>query len=77
MRLIVNGERVMDIAGYINQGEDKILIYYGDVTSPLISDYVGAISEDACIYSGTCPERGVPPPENCGLTCEVADLFQE
>lgn len=74
VRLIVNGERVMDIKSYVIAEEDKILVYYGDITSPNIREYITNISEEACIYSGTCPERGVPPPENCGLTCEVTDF---
>lgn len=73
--LIVNGERVMDVTHYIPAEEDRILLYYGDATNPNIRDYVGGITDLACMYSGTCPERGTPPTEGCGLTCEVSDFI--
>lgn len=73
LMLIVKGELVPDITSYIFAEEDEILLYFGDPTNPRIGEYADNVSKDACIYSGTCPERGVPPPENCGLTCEVAD----
>lgn len=74
LMLIVNGELVPDIKSYIFVEEDEILLYYGDPANPRIGEYADNITKDSCIYSGTCPERGVPPPENCGLTCDTADL---
>ncbi|MBY0537996.1 hypothetical protein K2P47_01205 [Patescibacteria group bacterium] len=75
--LIVNGERVTNITEYIFSEEDRILLYYGDATNPKIADYVAGITDLSCVYSGTCPERGTPPTESCGLTCEVADLTSD
>lgn len=72
--LIVNGERVTDITEYIFSEEDRILLYFGDATNPNITEYIAGITDLSCMYSGTCPERGTPPTESCGLTCEVADL---
>lgn len=72
--LLVNGERVTNITDYIINEEDRILLYYGDPADSNIQKYVREITEMACMYSGTCPEKGVPPTESCGLTCEVADL---
>ncbi|MES2966298.1 MAG: hypothetical protein V4668_00760 [Patescibacteria group bacterium] len=72
--LIVNGERVTNVEEYIFSEEDRILLYYGDATNPNIKDYVAGITDLSCMYSGTCPERGTPPTESCGLTCEVADI---
>jgi hypothetical protein len=72
--LIVNNERITDIVNYIFAEEDRILMYYGDPTNPNIPDYIKGVTDLACMYSGTCPERGTPPTEGCGLTCEVADL---
>ncbi len=72
--LIVNGERVTNVTDYIFSEEDRILLYYGDATNPKIKEYVAGITDLSCMYSGTCPERGTPPTESCGLTCEVADL---
>lgn len=73
LMLIVNNERTVDIENYIFAEEDRILIYYGDPTNPNIRDYTVGVTDLACVYSGTCPERGTPPTESCGLTCEVAD----
>ena len=72
--LIVNGEQVSKVTEYIFSEEDRILLYYGDPTNPNIEGYVAGITDLSCMYSGTCPERGTPPTESCGLTCEVADL---
>ncbi len=72
--LIVNGERITNITDYIIGEEDRILVYFGDPTNPNIREYVNDITDMACMYSGTCPEKGTPPTESCGLTCEVADL---
>ncbi len=76
LMLIVNNERLMDIENYIFVEEDRILIYYGDPTNPKIRDYTSGVTDLACMYSGTCPERGTPPTEGCGLTCEIADITQ-
>jgi hypothetical protein len=51
--------------------DDRILLYYGDPQNANIQSYVEEIPNDSCYYSGTCPERGIAPPENCGLTCEL------
>lgn len=67
----VNNEPITDFAQYVNQEEDKILIYYGENTSETINALMATITDDACYYSGTCPERGTPPAEGCGLTCEI------
>lgn len=74
LMLIVNNEQRPDIENYIFAEEDRILLYYGDTTNPNIRDYATGVTDLACMYSGTCPERGTPPTEGCGLTCEVAEL---
>jgi len=70
LTLLVNGTNVTEIGNYIPQEGDKILLYYGDTPSQL-STLQSQITNDACLYSGTCPERGEPPFESCGLTCEI------
>ncbi len=67
----VNGNQYSDIGQYIVNDEDRILIYYGKDDQAQIRNYMDAVSDRACIYSGTCPERGTPPPESCGLTCNI------
>lgn len=71
LKLYVNGRPKTDVTTYIIQEEDQILLYYGDPKSPDIIKYQEQITEDSCLYSGNCPERGEPPAESCGLTCEI------
>ena len=66
----VNGE-LAELATYVPDDDDRLLLYFGDPESERIAEYLEAIPDDACYYSGTCPERGVAPPESCGLTCEL------
>ncbi len=72
LMVFVNDERIEDFINHVNQEEDRILIYYGDKNdSETIKNLLLEITDKACIYSGTCPERGTAPPESCGLTCEL------
>ena len=71
LQFFVNGELTDDLANYVNQEEDRLLIFYGSPDDPIIPDLLVQISDEACIYSGTCPERGEAPPESCGVTCEL------
>jgi len=72
LMVFVNDERINEPATYVNQEEDRILIYHGDKDdNETIRTLLLGITDKACIYSGTCPERGTPPPESCGLTCEL------
>lgn len=61
------------ITEYVPVDDDRILVYYGtnDPDPEQLQSYLDAVPADACYYSGTCPERGVAPPESCGLTCEL------
>jgi len=56
---------------YVPVDDDRILLYYGNAQDENIPAYLEEIPSDSCYYSGTCPERGVAPPESCGLTCEL------
>lgn len=69
--LYVNGLIEQSPTTYIPQEGDRILLYYGDAGNRDIQSYLNAVTDEACIYSGTCPERGTPPPESCGITCEL------
>jgi protein-disulfide isomerase len=61
----VNGKKVENILSYVPQDLDRIVVGEGPIE---------AVSNDACIYSLKCPERGTPPPEECvggvGSGCE-------
>ena len=72
LMVFVNDERIDEPATYVNQEEDQILIYHGNRDdNETIRNLLLEITDKACIYSGTCPERGTAPPESCGLTCEL------
>lgn len=70
--LFVNDTLYTDpYTGYVPVDEDRVLLYYGNPDVDVILPYLDAVPDDACYYSGTCPERGVAPPESCGETCEL------
>lgn len=70
--LYVNNENYNEqIETYVPIDDDSILLYYGSPTNPDLENFKKEITDDACLYTGTCPERGTPPPEECGLTCEL------
>lgn len=71
LKLFVNKEPIKDLVNYVSKEGDQILLYYGSLDNPNLNIYLESVSNQSCIYSGTCPERGLPPPEECGLTCEL------
>lgn len=62
-RMFVNGSEIPFDPGYEFQDLDKILLVYG--AGDQFPDQWAEMSDDACLYSRTCPERGDPPAENC------------
>lgn len=72
LQLFVDGNRYTEnITAYVPTDDQAVLLYYGDGDSSTIETYLSEITDDSCLYTGTCPERGVAPPESCGLTCEL------
>jgi len=70
--LFVNNEiHSEDYAKYVPVDNDRILIYFGDIDPEKITSLINEVKNDSCYYRGTCPERGVAPPESCGLTGEL------
>ena len=73
-KLYVNGVEKGDIANYKPQDLDKIVVIQGSATDTQIKNMITSVSNDACIYSEKCPERGTSPPEECvgglGTGCE-------
>jgi|GEM_PF-4866 len=49
---------------YVFMDLDQILLTYG-ATDDQVALQLQTLSDDACLYSQTCPERGKPPVENC------------
>lgn len=63
-RMFVNGaEQPLDPA-YVFRDLDQILLTFG-ATEEQLEEQLQSLSDDACLYSQTCPERGKPPVENC------------
>ena len=75
--LFVNGNPISDIIHYQTVEKDRILLYYGDPKNPRLPEYIAGVTDESCLYSHTCPERGEPPTESCGLTCDVANIIEK
>lgn len=63
-QMFVNGQEIPWASQYVFQDLDKILLTYG-ATESQIQEQLSQLTNDACLYSKTCPERGDPPAENC------------
>ncbi|MBP9850890.1 MAG: hypothetical protein KBC47_04320 [Candidatus Peribacteraceae bacterium] len=64
VKLYVNGEEEPLGSQYVFKDEDQLLIT--DASDPTeLRKEIRMTSDDACMYSRTCPERGDPPTENC------------
>ena len=74
LKFLVNGQSNDQFGAYEFRDEDQILISYGNEGEAVIQEQISSVSDQACIYSETCPERGTPPTENCvgglGTTCD-------
>ncbi len=73
LKFYVNGKQNDEFDRYDIQDEDKILLSYGDETPEETKKQLAAVTDEACVYSLKCPEKGAPPEEaTCvGETCEV------
>lgn len=73
----VNGKENPDYDSYKPQDLDRILITFGSLTKGEIDKQIASVSDNACLFSEKCPERGKPPIENCvgglGSDCVEAD----
>lgn len=64
LRIFVNDTQIFE-SDYVTEDLDRILILYGLIgEDPSI--YLDQVSDEACIYSHKCPERGEAPFEECG-----------
>ena len=72
LMLYVNNEQFTGpLSSYIPKDLDQVLLYVGTNSNTAEAMFDPKITDKACIFSGSCPERGLPPPESCGLTCEL------
>lgn len=62
-KLYVNGKLSDKFADYAPADADRILI--SDAIGDVLTHQMTSVTNDACIYSLTCPERGKPPTESC------------
>ncbi len=70
VKLYVNGEEEPLGSLYVFADSDKLLIT--DTTEPVeLRKQIRMMSDDACLYSRLCPERGDPPTESCVADPEV------
>ena len=74
LKFFLNGNRVQSLADYELTDLDQILISYGPLVDSALEQQLASITDDACVYSELCPERGEAPTENCvgglGTNCE-------
>jgi hypothetical protein len=77
LKLYVNGGEVLEPLSYVGQEEDRVLLYYGIPNNPNLQSYLDSVTDESCIPSGTCPERGTPPVESCGLTCDLTVTYED
>ena len=63
-RMFVNGEEAVFGPNYVLKDLDKILLTWGS-DDAAIAEQLKKLTDDACLYSQTCPWRGTPPAENC------------
>lgn len=74
LKVFVNGKQNSDLLNYVPQDLDRILVSYGGESEKTLEVQTGSVTDQACIYSEKCPERGTPPAEACvgglGSGCE-------
>lgn len=64
LKLFVNGIANEEFENYEPRDLDRILITYGGETDQELQQQINSVSDEACIQSGKCPERGNPSPED-------------
>jgi hypothetical protein len=62
--MIVNGQHGPLNPTYQFEDLDQILLTYGSTEEQITAQW-NAMTDDSCLYSRTCPQRGDPPAENC------------
>jgi hypothetical protein len=64
VRLFVNGSERTEGSAYVFEDTDAILLTNA-TDDRVVRRQLRAVSDDACLYSKTCPWRGDPPAEDC------------
>ncbi len=63
-RMFVNEEEMQFDLNYVFQDMDAVLLTTSAGSAEVL-DQLKKLTDDACLYSQTCPWRGDPPAENC------------
>lgn len=69
-RMVVNGQERPFSLSYDFQDTDAILLTTASTQADMEREWA-MVTDDACLYSRTCPGRGDPPAENCIADPEV------
>ncbi|MDO8537907.1 MAG: hypothetical protein Q7S21_03400 [archaeon] len=64
LKFFVNGIENSDFGNYEIKDLDQIVISYGSQSLEEIQSQLDTVSDEACIYSETCPERDPAPDES-------------
>lgn len=72
LEFYINDEKVESIHSYVASDLDGILIAYDSIDIDT-SIYLDQVTDEACIQSALCPERGEPSEGSCisGEVCEI------
>jgi len=71
-KVFVNGDFEPRGLAYQPQDVDQILVVHGQATDEQIVAWQATVTNNACIYSEKCPERGQrPPTETCVGQCVI------
>lgn len=73
LTMVINNAHMPVDPNYVFVDEDQILLTYNKVNSNWVDEW-NQLTDDSCLYSKTCPERGEPPVENCIADPEVPCL---
>lgn len=65
LKFYVNGKPNDSFGDYVMNDLDRILISYGSENGGAIAMQLASVTDNACLYSLKCPERGTPPTEKC------------
>lgn len=64
LKMFVNGVENTEFENYEPKDLDRILITYGNENAEELQQQINSVSDEACIQSLKCPERGEPLPED-------------
>ena len=68
LSMYVNGKKNNNYEKYGIKDLDRILLTYRNEDKGTLNTELNSVTDNACIFSGKCPERGAPPDESSCLT---------